>query len=147
MNIINIIVYKYKREREIYYGKYKVGIDVGSTTIKVLVIDENNNIKYSTYKRHFSDIKLPKRELKQCYEFIGNSNVKMMVTGSGGLAVSKWLDLSFEQEVIACTKAIETFIPQTDVAIELGGEDAKITYFSNGIEQRMNGSCAGALDL
>ena len=125
-------------------GKYKVGIDVGSTTIKVLVIDENNNIKYSTYKRHFSDIKTTLKEsLKQCYEFIGNSNVKMMVTGSGGLAVSKWLDLSFEQEVIACTKAIETFIPQTDVAIELGGEDAKITYFSNGIEQRMNGSCAG----
>ena len=125
-------------------GKYKVGIDVGSTTIKVLVIDENNNIKYSTYKRHFSDIKTTLKEsLEQCYKFIGNSNVKMMVTGSGGLAVSKWLELSFEQEVIACNKAIETFIPQTDVAIELGGEDAKITYFSSGIEQRMNGSCAG----
>ena len=65
------------------------------------------------------------------------------ITGSGGLLLSQWLDVTFVQEVIASKTAVETFIPKTDVAIELGGEDAKIIYFDNGIEQRMNGTCAG----
>ncbi len=66
-----------------------------------------------------------------------------MVTGSGGLSVSKWFDIPFIQEVVACTNTIKKFATNTDVAIELGGEDAKITFFDDGIDQRMNGTCAG----
>lgn len=123
--------------------KVSVGLDVGSTTIKTAVLDENNNLVYSLYKRHYSDIKKTLADvlnevLKRFDEF------NIMVTGSGGIAVSRWLDIPFIQEVVAGVKAIEVFAPQTDVAIELGGEDAKITYFSNGnVEQRMNGTCAG----
>ncbi|MEG2353467.1 MAG: acyl-CoA dehydratase activase-related protein [Clostridium sp.] len=121
-----------------------MGLDVGSTTVKIVLIDEKDNIMYSKYTRHFSQIKNTIEILvKELYESFGDIEVTAMITGSGGLSVSKWLDIEFIQEVIACTKAVEEIIPETDVAIELGGEDAKITYFTNGIEQRMNGTCAG----
>jgi activator of 2-hydroxyglutaryl-CoA dehydratase len=81
--------------------------------------------------------------IKDCYQSLGDISLKLSITGSGGLSVSKWLNLNFIQEVIACQEAVTTFIPETDVVIELGGEDAKITYFHGGVEQRMNGSCAG----
>lgn len=124
--------------------KYNVGLDVGSTTVKLVVIDSSEKILYSEYRRHFSDIRSTIINLiKEAYEGIGDARVTVSVTGSGGLSVSKWLDVDFVQEVIACTKTVEEFIPKTDVAIELGGEDAKITYFNGGIEQRMNGTCAG----
>ncbi|MDF2905876.1 MAG: hypothetical protein K0R34_1197 [Herbinix sp.] len=124
--------------------KCKLGIDIGSTTIKLALLDEQNQLIYSDYQRHRSDIKTTLQQLmKECYCKVGEVPIHTCVTGSGGLSVSKWLNLSFVQEVIACSKAVQTYIPETDVAIELGGEDAKITYFRGGIEQRMNGSCAG----
>jgi predicted CoA-substrate-specific enzyme activase len=124
--------------------RYKAGIDIGSTTVKLVVLDEENQLIYHEYKRHLSDIKHTLMELvKNCYLKLGNIPIRINITGSGGLSVSQWLKLTFIQEVIACQKAVETYIPETDVVIELGGEDAKITYFTGGLEQRMNGSCAG----
>ena len=123
---------------------YKIGFDIGSTTIKLVVLDEQNKLIYHEYKRHLSDLKNTMLNLaNNCFYELGNIPCKICITGSGGLSVSKWLDISFEQEVIACSKAIKHLIPETDVAIELGGEDAKITYFKGGMDQRMNGSCAG----
>ena len=123
---------------------YKLGLDIGSTTVKIAVLNEENQLIYSRYKRHFSDIKSTIIDLvKNCYEDLMDINCTIAVTGSGGLSVAKWLKVDFVQEVIACSKTVETFIPETDVVIELGGEDAKITYFKGGIEQRMNGTCAG----
>ncbi len=121
-----------------------VGFDVGSTTIKIVVLDKNEKILYSKYKRHFSDIKNSVKELmEEVYNKFNEEYITFKVSGSSGLAVSKWLDAPFIQEVIACSSAVEKFISDADVAIELGGEDAKITYFTNGVEQRMNGTCAG----
>lgn len=123
---------------------FKLGIDVGSTTIKIVVLDYYNKVIYGDYKRHFSDIKTTlKKALNQCVEELGNINLKATVTGSGGIAASEWLKAKFEQEVISCTRAVEEFLHKTDVVIELGGEDAKITYLKDGIDQRMNGTCAG----
>ncbi|MFT8315927.1 MAG: acyl-CoA dehydratase activase-related protein [Clostridium sp.] len=121
-----------------------LGLDVGSTTVKLVVLNDNNKIVYSKYERHFSDIKNTiVKLLDEAYEIYKENEITIMVTGSGGLSVSKWLDIPFIQEVISCTNTIEKLIPETDVAIELGGEDAKITYFLGNIDQRMNGTCAG----
>lgn len=124
---------------------YNLGIDIGSTTVKIVLLDTHNNIIFSNYKRHFSNIKDTLKELiQEIYNKIGNCNLSPMITGSGGLSLSKSFNIGFIQEVVAVSKSIETKIPQTDVAIELGGEDAKILYFGkNNIEQRMNGICAG----
>jgi predicted CoA-substrate-specific enzyme activase len=123
---------------------FHVGLDVGSTTVKIVISDIKDSIVYHKYQRHFSDIKSTiAKVIKDAYEKLKDSNITVMVTGSGGLSVSKWLDIPFIQEVVACTNTIEQFIPETDVAIELGGEDAKITFFDGGIDQRMNGTCAG----
>lgn len=125
-------------------NNYSLGLDVGSTTVKVVVLDVHKDIVFKEYRRHFSDIRSTIINLvNECYEVIGDSSITISITGSGGLSVAKWLDVEFVQEVIACTKTVEEMIPDTDVAIELGGEDAKITYFTGGIEQRMNGTCAG----
>ena len=123
---------------------FHMGVDVGSTTVKLVVLDKNDDIVYSNYQRHFSDIRKTIFELVDaaCEKFI-NEDATVMITGSGGISVSQWLELPFIQEVIAGTTAVERLIPETDVAIELGGEDAKITYFDGGMEQRMNGTCAG----
>lgn len=120
------------------------GLDVGSTTVKLVVLDGSNTIIYSRYQRHFSDIRKTIFELvdKTCEEFI-DEDVTVTLTGSGGISVAQWLGLPFVQEVIAGTGAIRSLIPETDVAIELGGEDAKITFFEGTVEQRMNGTCAG----
>ena len=122
----------------------KVGFDIGSTTVKAAVVGENNELLFSRYQRHFSDIR------KTVSDIIGEVGAELKgeralvaVTGSGGISVSKWLKIPFVQEVAAGTDAIKAMIPQTDVAIELGGEDAKITYLTGGLEQRMNGTCAG----
>ncbi len=124
--------------------KIYLGLDVGSTTVKAVVVNKNKKIVYSTYERHFSDIRSTVvNVMKKVHESFGNREIHVAVTGSGGLSVASWLDIKFIQEVIASTKAVETFIPETEVAIELGGEDAKITYFDGSIEQRMNGTCAG----
>ena len=121
----------------------RLGLDIGSTTVKCAVL-QNGTAIHSYYQRHFSDIPSAVRAmLRDAYDKLGDIPVCACVTGSGGLSVGQWLDLSFVQEVIAASHAVKHFIPGTDVAIELGGEDAKITYFSGSAEQRMNGTCAG----
>lgn len=122
----------------------RVGLDIGSTTVKAAVLDEGNKILFSRYQRHFSDIRKTVADIvTEVSESVSGERVLIAVTGSGGISVSKWLGIPFVQEVAAGTTAIKELIPNTDVAIELGGEDAKITYLTGGLEQRMNGSCAG----
>lgn len=121
-----------------------IGIDVGSTTVKLAILDDKNAIRYSIYQRHHADVRATIVEvLKAAGKEYGEHSMTTAITGSGGLLLAQWLGIKFVQEVIASKTAVETFIPQTDVAIELGGEDAKIIYFDQGIEQRMNGTCAG----
>ncbi|MFQ9957039.1 MAG: BadF/BadG/BcrA/BcrD ATPase family protein, partial [Turicibacter sp.] len=121
-----------------------VGIDIGSTTVKVIVLDKNQNVLFSDYQRHFADIlKTLTQILEQAEEIMKSHDITVMITGSGGMALAKYIDVSFIQEVVAATKVTKLYYPEVDVAIELGGEDAKITYFKDGIEQRMNGTCAG----
>ncbi len=124
--------------------KNETGIDVGSTTVKLIFLDENDNIIYSRYERHMSNVFLKVQELiREAHAEFNGSEVQAVITGSGGLALAKIIKVPFEQEVISCSKAVETLIPETDTAIELGGEDAKITFYGQTIEQRMNGTCAG----
>ncbi len=121
-----------------------LGVDVGSTTVKLAILDEENNLLFSQYRRHHTDIRATIAEiLDEANAEFADQPLSVAITGSGGLLLAQWLDLEFVQEVVASKTAVETFIPQTDVAIELGGEDAKIIYFDQGIEQRMNGTCAG----
>ncbi len=121
-----------------------IGLDVGSTTVKIAVLDERDNLVFSHYQRHFSDVQHTVSNLLQkMYLQFKNADVTMNVTGSSGISTSEQILVPFVQEVIACSKAVERFIPETDVAIELGGEDAKITYFGDSPELRMNGTCAG----
>ena len=122
-----------------------LGIDIGSTTVKVALLDENNQIIYSEYKRHFAKIKETLKELLQnAINTAGDCEIAPDITGSGGLALANVIDVPFSQEVVCVSSALELEAPKTDVAIELGGEDAKIIYFTkNGIEQRMNSVCAG----
>lgn len=121
-----------------------IGIDVGSTTVKSAVLDSDNNVLWSVYLRHMSDVRATVKDvIAQAKEQFPEAEMKVAITGSGGLLLAESLKIPFVQEVIANKSAVETFIPATDVAIELGGEDAKIVYFDQGIEQRMNGTCAG----
>lgn len=124
---------------------YKLGIDIGSTTVKIAVLDQEDSLLFSDYERHFANIQETLSSLmKKAYEKLGSISVAPMITGSGGLTLAKHLDVSFVQEVISVSTALQHYAPQTDVAIELGGEDAKIIYFEGGnVEQRMNGICAG----
>uniref|UniRef100_UPI002729DB7F acyl-CoA dehydratase activase n=1 Tax=Romboutsia ilealis TaxID=1115758 RepID=UPI002729DB7F len=123
---------------------FHIGIDIGSVTVKTVVFDTNNNIVYKEYKRHFSDIKKALiKVLVNIHNELKDSKVTIIITGSGGIDISQILNIKFIQEVIASTHAIEYFYPETDVVIELGGEDAKVTYLTGGIDQRMNGICAG----
>ncbi|WP_179394538.1 2-hydroxyacyl-CoA dehydratase [Lacticaseibacillus absianus] len=124
---------------------YLGGIDVGSTTVKLVILDAHNQTVFARYERHYSDVKAAsERVLREAMAALGpDLALRCMITGSGGIGLAHLLGLEFVQEVIACTKTVETLIPQTDVAIELGGEDAKITFFGASLEQRMNGSCAG----
>lgn len=125
----------------------RLGVDIGSTTVKVVVIGSDNSILYKTYTRHYSEVRQTVlrciQEFQETELFSPLAPATIIVTGSGGMDVAQIIGCPFTQEVIACAKAVETFIPETDVCIELGGEDAKITFFTNGIEQRMNGTCAG----
>lgn len=125
--------------------RYTLGIDIGSTTVKIAILDDNNTLLFSDYERHFADIQGTLTTLlKMAHSDLGDITVHPMITGSGGLTLANHLEVPFTQEVIAVATSLETFAPKTDVAIELGGEDAKIIYFENGnVEQRMNGICAG----
>ena len=125
-------------------ARIHLGLDVGSTTVKLVALNSSYEIIYSTYKRHYSDVRSSVQEVVlDAYKRFKNESVTIMVTGSGGLSVHKWLDIPFIQEVVASTTGIREFIPETDVVIELGGEDAKIIYFDGNVEQRMNSICAG----
>lgn len=129
----------------------RMGIDVGSTTVKVVALGDNNELLYGAYERHRADIRNTIiTVVNNCFDKLEKvlpagekQTLSVKVTGSGGFSVSQWLNIPFIQEVVAATTAVRKLIPQTDVVIELGGEDAKITYFRGGVEQRMNGTCAG----
>ena len=121
-----------------------VGLDVGSTTVKIIVMDKNKNTIYKNYKRHFSDTKNTVcKVLEDLLLKYPSNTFTLALTGSGAMSAAKFLGVDFIQEVVSCKRAVEKYIPRTDVVIELGGEDAKIIYFDQSIEQRMNGTCAG----
>ena len=123
---------------------YKLGIDIGSTTVKVAILDDNFNIIFSDYERHFANIQETLQSLlEKAVDKLGQFKCNPVITGSGGLTLATHLEVPFTQEVVAVSTALQDYAPQCDVAIELGGEDAKIIYFTNGIDQRMNGICAG----
>ncbi len=123
---------------------YRLGIDIGSTTVKIAILDQNNEIIFSDYKRHYANIQETLAGIiKVSTEKFGDLTIAPMITGSGGLSLAKHLQIPFVQEVVSVATALKDYAPQTDVAIELGGEDAKIIYFTGGIDQRMNGICAG----
>lgn len=122
----------------------RVGIDIGSTTVKVVVLDENNALLFRSYERHFS--KTRERTVETLYairDMLKGQTVHMVITGSAGLGVSKASGIDFVQEVYATAAAVQEYHPDTDAVIELGGEDAKIIFFGGALEERMNGSCAG----
>ncbi|MBR2046549.1 MAG: 2-hydroxyglutaryl-CoA dehydratase, partial [Agathobacter sp.] len=126
-------------------GLYKLGIDIGSTTVKIAILDNDNTLLFSDYERHFANIRETLFSLIQkATNALGDCTVAPIITGSGGLTLANHINVPFVQEVIAVSTALQHFVPQTDVSIELGGEDAKIIYFEGGnVEQRMNGICAG----
>ena len=123
---------------------FRLGVDIGSTTVKIAILDKEDNVCFSDYRRHYANIQETLASLiHDAAEKLGNIMLSPVITGSGGLQLSKHLEVPFVQEVVAVSTALQDYAPHTDVAIELGGEDAKIIYFTNGIEQRMNGICAG----
>ena len=125
--------------------KYTLGIDIGSTTVKIAILDEAHSILFADYERHFANIKDTLHSLLvKAQNELGEFTLHPVITGSGGLTLANHLGIPFVQEVIAVSSSLQEFAPKTDVAIELGGEDAKIIYFEGGnVEQRMNGICAG----
>ncbi len=123
---------------------YPLGIDIGSTTVKIAILDADNNILFADYERHYANIQETLATLlKRGREKLGSITLTPMITGSGGLSLAKHLDIPFVQEVVSVATSLQDYAPHTDVAIELGGEDAKIIYFTGGVDQRMNGICAG----
>ncbi|MDR1530639.1 MAG: 2-hydroxyacyl-CoA dehydratase [Clostridiales bacterium] len=126
------------------FQNFNVGIDIGSTTVKLVVTNSMNQIIFGKYQRHFSNIQETLLNLaRTAREKLGDIKFGAMVTGSGGLSLAKRIGIEFIQEVIAVSNAVAIAAGKADVAIEIGGEDAKIIYFANDIEQRMNGICAG----
>lgn len=123
---------------------YRAGIDIGSTTVKLVVLDQYNNIIFGEYRRHCAHTQETLAELlKEAEKQLGSCRLNTRITGSGSISLGKALGIGFVQEVVAVASALQSVAPQTDVAIELGGEDAKIIYFKGGLEERMNGVCAG----
>ncbi len=123
---------------------YRAGIDIGSTTVKLVILDDSNNILFGEYKRHRAHTQKTLTELLMlAKEQLGDCILDARITGSGSISLGKAMGIEFIQEVVAVSTALQTVAPQTDVAIELGGEDAKIIYFRGGLEERMNGVCAG----
>ena len=123
---------------------YRAGIDIGSTTVKLVVLNEQNEILFGDYRRHHAHTQGTLNSLlRSAQQQVGACRLKVKVTGSGSINLGKALDIDFVQEVVAVATALKSVAPQTDVAIELGGEDAKIIYFKGGLEERMNGVCAG----
>ena len=124
--------------------KYRAGIDIGSTTVKLVLIDENDSIIFGKYRRHQAHTQETLAELlDEARQTVGECELQIKITGSGSINLGKALNIDFVQEVVAVATALKKEAPQTDVAIELGGEDAKIIYFTGGLDERMNGVCAG----
>ncbi len=124
--------------------QFRAGIDIGSTTVKLVLLDEEGQIAFGAYRRHQADTQAALAALLcQAREEMGTLILRPAITGSGAINLGKALEIPFVQEVVAVSTALQSAYPQTDVAIELGGEDAKIIYFKGGLEQRMNGVCAG----
>ena len=122
----------------------RIGIDIGSTTVKVVVLDDSDRTIFKTYERHMSKVREKTAEmLERLTDTLGGQEVQVAITGSAGLGVANASGIEFVQEVFATAGAVERFIPDTDVVVELGGEDAKIIFLTGGLEERMNGSCAG----
>ena len=122
----------------------RIGIDIGSTTVKVVLLDDTDTTIFKTYERHMSKVREKTAEmLRQLSSRMSGSDVQVAITGSAGLGVAKAAGLDFVQEVFATAGAVERFVPDTDAVVELGGEDAKIIFLTGGLEERMNGSCAG----
>ena len=125
-------------------NNYRAGIDIGSTTVKLVLLDDENNIIYENYRRHYAHTQEILAELLyDVKEKMGDITLSAKITGSGSINLGKALAIDFEQEVVAVASALKNVAPETDVAIELGGEDAKIIYFDGGLDERMNGVCAG----
>lgn len=123
---------------------YRVGIDIGSTTVKLVVLDQESKMIYGEYRRHHAHTQETLTALLQEVKAqLGDCILQVKITGSGSINLGKALGIAFIQEVVAVASALQFYAPQTDVAIELGGEDAKIIYFTGGLEERMNGVCAG----
>ena len=122
----------------------RIGIDIGSTTVKVVVLDAQNKLLFRSYERHYSKARERAAEtLRSIPGMLAGQQVRMVITGSAGLGVAKAAGIDFVQEVYATAAAVNQYIPDTDAVIELGGEDAKIIFFGGALEERMNGSCAG----
>ncbi|NLF34902.1 MAG: 2-hydroxyglutaryl-CoA dehydratase, partial [Clostridiales bacterium] len=122
----------------------RVGIDVGSTTVKVVVLNEENTLLFRSYERHYSKARERACEtLRSIEHMLAGRQVHLTITGSAGLGIAKASGLDFVQEVYATAAAVNVYIPDADAVIELGGEDAKIIFFGETLEERMNGSCAG----
>ena len=124
--------------------KYRAGIDIGSTTVKLVILNDADEILYGEYRRHQAHTQEALSSLlEKARDTVGACALQVCITGSGAINLGKALNISFVQEVVAVATALKKCAPQTDVAIELGGEDAKIIYFTGGLEERMNGVCAG----
>ena len=121
----------------------RLGIDVGSTTVKLILLGDRDEILYKRYERHMSNVFEKVAELLEEFRREYSGDFHVAITGSGGLSLAEKLQIPFEQEVVTCSAAVNRMIPKTDVVIELGGEDAKITFYEGTVEQRMNGTCAG----
>ena len=122
----------------------RIGIDIGSTTVKTTVLSETGELLFRAYERHFSMVRQKAAEqLRSAEAILGGQQVQAVITGSAGLGVAKASHIRFVQEVYATAAAVRQYIPDTDAVIELGGEDAKIIFFGGSLEERMNGSCAG----
>jgi predicted CoA-substrate-specific enzyme activase len=123
---------------------YKIGIDIGSTTVKTVVLDDAGSVVFRAYERHFSKVREKAAEqLRSASGILAGQMIETAITGSAGLGVAKASGIHFVQEVYATASAVRKYIPDTDAVIELGGEDAKIIFFGGSLEERMNGSCAG----
>ena len=140
----NLELIYFQRRGNIKMKTYRGGIDVGSTTVKLVILNDENEIIFGKYRRHCAHTQETLNELLiEAKQLLGNCILRLSITGSGSINLGKALNIHFVQEVVAVASALQELAPQTDVAIELGGEDAKIIYFRGGLEERMNGVCAG----
>ena len=143
MRTAHVLTGKVRRKQQMPH--LHMGLDIGSTTAKAVLLDEKDRLIHSRYCRHFSDVRTAVCDIfNEVKESIKSSRITLAIAGSGGIGVAEEMKLPFTQELVACSASVSRFIPEANVCIELGGEDAKLTYFdTNGADQRMNETCAG----